>query len=393
LSYIDLGTTYGWNANGQVGLAALNGELILTWGDNSTDYLNAAVTKNGTSWTNVVLSGAPQVYSSTKDWVPGTNPNIGQPPPYAAGGVSMTASTQCGYAYVAYAQHPSGTNVYAARSKDGLTWDYGHLIWTEPNGWLTSAPALYADPSGVIKFAAPMYNYIGYQPNNGEYGNIPTYIYIMQMGQFNCDFTDIQLTGTCFFYNKATGTCQDSSVSMANKLSLAVNLEFDEGMADYQIHNTKYHITGPWTPVWTGADGVELRADAQGNPLGNVNPPIYYSLNQGTPECVGADCQYPYYAGQWANNGLGGAVNPADGTPFLVYSCGAFNGDTCGGTPWIQFYNVSTGYNCTTAPNGNWSVYAPAMTFFSGNIWVAMRGQWASQSGHIAVVSISPNSL
>jgi hypothetical protein len=217
-----------------------------------------------------------------------------------------------------------------------------------------------------------------------------TYIYNMQMGQFNCNFTNIQLTGTCFFYNAGTKTCQDKSVSMAGS---ADALEFDEGYADYVLGDVKYHITGPWTPVWTGAHGVELRADAQGNPLGNVNPPIYYSLNQGTAKCVGAECEYPYYAGQWANNGLAGAVNPANGMPFLVYSCGPFNSDTCDRDPWISFYNASTGYQCSTAPYGSWSVYVPAITFFKGNIWVAMRSQWASQPGGISVASISPSSL
>jgi hypothetical protein len=368
-SWQNLGTDYGFHANGQPGLATLNGKLILTWGDAGDDYLHAAVSSDGANWTGETLVGAPQVYSSVK------NP---APPPWASGGVNMTASAACGYVYVAYTD-PSGDEIYGARSKDGVNWDDGHPIWTEPDGWLTSAPALYADPSGVIRFAAPHQDGAAYQPNGGSRGPILTYVYNMQMGQFNCDFGNITLTGTCFFYEKSTGTCQDSSINPDEAL------EYDEGYVDYELGETGFNISGPWSPLWIRADGVELRAEARGNPLGNVSPNMYYSLNQGAYHEVGA--------GNWTNNGLGGAVNPADGTPFLVTTCRQFNSDTCGGTPWINFFNLRTGYICNTSPNGDWSISMPAMTFYNGKIWLAWRGGWEDDPGNVVVASISPSSL
>jgi len=121
-------------ANGQPGLAALNGKLILTWGDQYTGYLHSAISTDGINWTDEQqLYSFPQVYTSV----------IPSDIPYASGGVNMTASTACGYAYVAYAD-TTGRNIYGARSQDGVNWDGGHLIWSIPQ----VTPYALPDPSG-----------------------------------------------------------------------------------------------------------------------------------------------------------------------------------------------------------------------------------------------------
>jgi len=201
----------------------------------------------------------------------------------------------------------------------------------------------------------------------------------MQVGQFNCDFTNPRLlSNNCFFWNASSATCQDSGV----------NLEFDEGFRHQ-------NLGGPWSPLWTGAAGMELRAVAQGNALANDNPPIYFSTNQGNVNCVGSACQPPYFSGQWTNNGISGAVNPADGTPFLAYTCRYFSNDTCNGTSFIEFYNVANGFICSEngSYNPDWSLAMPAVTFFNGKLWIAWRGGTYEQQGSINVASIDPCQL
>jgi hypothetical protein len=351
-------------ANGQPGLVAFNGKLFLTWGDKSTNELHSLTSTDGINWTDPqVLSSFPKVYSSV---------TYAAPPPYASGGVNMTASTSCGYVYVAYAD-PTGENVYGARSEDGITWDGGHKILSVSD-LVTSSPALYGNDSTLpIGFAAPSYNGTGYQQGGGSAGGAWTYIYNMKVGRFNCDFGDPRLlSGSCFFPSP-TNACQDMTV-------FGGALEYDEGVA-WSYGN--YTASGPWSPLWTGADGIELKALGRGNPLGNVSPGMWYSVNKSVVDSVASGTQ-------WTNNGMGGAVNPANSAPYLVWSCREFDGDTCNGNPWINFYNVKTGYWCSESPNGDWSISMPAMTFFNGKLWVAWRGGWQSDNGAIMIASAYP---
>jgi hypothetical protein len=401
-----------YNANGQVGLVGFGNKLILTWGDQATNSFHSMISTDGITWTNhSVWSSFPSVKTS----FPYTDGLPPKPPPYAAGGVNMTASTSCGYVYAAYAD-PSGLNIYGARSADGINWYGNHLIWTipmvpatglspagytpPPSGYFsTSAPALYGNDSTLpIGFAFPRYIGSTYQQGGGS-GGTDTWVYGVYAGKFGCNFENPQLLDTCFFRNVSTGACQDG----------AVNMEYDEGWAGYahkangSYQSGHYVPSGPWSPLWTGATGpqglVQLRAVAQGNSLGNVNPPIYYSKNQGSVACLGTNCAPPYYAGNWTNNGIGGAVNPADGALWMAVGCRKYNNDTCGAQGWFNFFRVTdTSYNwCTMEParggSGEWSRSMPTMTFFNGKLWLAWRGQLNNGNGPINVASINPANL
>ena len=47
------GTYYPvYYSNGQVGLIAFNGKLVLTWGEESTNIFHSMISTNGTTWTN-----------------------------------------------------------------------------------------------------------------------------------------------------------------------------------------------------------------------------------------------------------------------------------------------------------------------------------------------------
>jgi hypothetical protein len=251
--------------------------------------------------------------------------------------------------------------------------------------------------SGIINFAFPKYFGWAYQAVwNGDGNPSYTYIYTVQMGQFDCNMQNVQVyTPTCFATNsdffKYGQLCQDGEFDI---------WQFDEGYKD-QI------LSGPQSPLWTGAtyngNVVELRAEAQGNTLGNQVPPMWYSINEGAVNCVGPDCYVPggHDQGQWTNNGVGGAVNPSDGTSWLSYSCSYFNGDTCqgppDGTPWINLVQVitpPTGVNWCTMDtskfgSGEIAYSMPAMTFWQGKLWLA----WESSTGQIIVASIAPSNI
>jgi hypothetical protein len=376
--------------NGQVGLVAFWGKLIMTWGDQSTNYLNASYSFDGRNWSSpVVLSGFPRVYNTVSP---------GAPPPISSGGVSMTASYTCGYVYVAYTD-PSGDRIYGARSQDGVNWDGGHLIWSlsapPTGGPATSSPALYgANSGGTIGFAFPVYSSNASQPNGTNWTS--TYGYKVSVGQFNCDFSNPHITSSCFMWNSATGTCQDSAATPGYpSLNPNVALEFDEGPP------AGHSAAGPWSPLWTGAGGVELRAVAQGNPVGNAEPPIFYSLNQGSLSCAAlANCPSSYFndGAPWANNGVGGAIGPDTGTPFLFITCRQYNTDTCSGSSiWDlngtpPFINAIDLGNRRVSRSGNWFIIAPSVTYNNGRFWLAGCGNWGCQDG-IDVMSVWPAQL
>lgn len=423
-----------YTSNGQVGLAAINGYLILTWADQTSSEVYSSASTDGVNWSTQQYVGLPNAYSSM----------YGAPPPYANGGVTMTTSTSCGYAYVAFADS-TGQNIYGARTtgpQNGTTvWDGPYKIWTlsptisaqglqgdyyqpppAPSDFSTSAPALYANDPNVIRFAFPQYTGNGtvWQPGRqDDSGGANTYGYTVQVGQFNCDFSHPQLANPNCFFTDGT-TCLDSTNSI-------MNIEYDEGWVDYAKVEVGYNgaswvPSGPWSPLWTGAvlgsgQVLELKAIAQGNSLGNLNPPLWWSTYNETTQaysqnCVGNYCAPPSggygiyknpppyppaLAGNWANNGIGGAVNPADGTAYLAFSCRQFNGDTCQNTPYIQLYRASSNSYCTEDPakfgSGEWSLFAPAMTFFNGKMWLAWRGALESGNGYINVASIDPSQI
>jgi len=438
-----------YEANGQPGLAAVSGNLVLTWGDQNSNYLYSSYSWDGIVWSpEMLVSSSPQVNTSMYD----------APPPYASGGVNMTVSPSCGYAYVGFVD-PTGQNIYVVATSDG-TWWYGpYLIATltpqvsatnlpasynpPPTGYFsTSAPALYGSDPNVVRFAFPQLSSLTqvWQPGKqNDSGGWYTYGYTVQVGQFGCSTTNpvinpqvLPSSQQCFFLNPGTGACNDST-------NYGLNIEYDEGWIDATKPESDYQggwvPSGPWSPLWTGAvynnqgvnQVVELQALAQGNPLGNLNPPIWYSTYNETTQqyndtCVGAYCAPPSggygiyqsppppggyppaLAGPWSNNGIGGAVNPADGTAWLVFSCRDFDGDTCQNNPWIQFYHVSTGSWCSedTARygTGEWSISMPAMTFWAppwsnGQVllWLAWRGEWESGNGSVAVASILPSNI
>jgi hypothetical protein len=247
----------------------------------------------------------------------------------------------------------------------------------------------------------------------GPDGSDPTIGYTIQMGEFPYNFsspatvyplpTSTTANATnCFFWDKTTGQCQNSRLSPQYPVSNPnVIMEFDEGLTDYDAGIVDSGPTGPWTPLWTGGDGVELRASAQGNPLlDNAEPPIFYTVNQGSLGCVGITSCPPsdYYndAAQWSNAGVGGAVDPGSGTPFIVWSCGRVwnpsTGGTCdsSGVDHIHIVDLNNG-NMWTAPN-DWTVFKPSATFFNNMLWVAWCGNYDC-SGTLNVASIYPAQL
>ncbi len=384
-------------ANGQIGLAVINGRLVLAWGDKNTNALTTSWSADGVHWSTPQAFGSlPLVYSVT---------NAVDPPPYESGGVNMTSSSPCGYAYAAYLG-TNGSSIYGARSSDGVNWDGGHLIWSaaSPPGYSspgTSTPALYgAFTNGTVGFAFPVYSGTAQQPE-GASGSVSTIGYKLELGQFNCDFSGPQLLSKqCFFWDSATGTCQDASLSPQYPVSNPnLIMEFDEGLPDFEENLTYIDTpTGPWTPLWTGAGGVELRAVAQGNPLVyNAQPPIFYTLNEGALACQGiTNCppsDYHADAAGWSNAGVGGAVDPASGTPFIVWTCGSVwnykNGGTCDNSSVMHIHieDLSNGH-VWTAPY-DWAMVKPSATFLNNRLWVAWCGDYGC-SGTLNVASIFP---
>ena len=349
------------------------------------------------------------------------------------GGVSMTASTTCNAAYAAYVDE-TGQNIWAA-SYNGAGWTLSSdPIFTIPNiadyalptptfqtnppspgYFITSAPALFGEnttpPYGYSPPASPIgYAYtriFSFDEQLAQKGSsYYTYTYGVTQGQFNCNFSTNsgvpeQGDNSCLFWDPNTGYCDNL-------------YEFDEGF------KTSY-LSGPQSPLWTGAVGpngemVELRAQATGNALGNDNPPIWYAFGSpnwfstygDTEGCLGTNCAVapPNGAGQWTNNGLGGAINPADGTPWFVYTCRYFDPDTCQG-PGHQYFNLYHMTSEGTPGNGQlciangeaygnsnsaYSNSAPAMTFWNGQLWMAYQ---AGNGGNeqVTVVSIDPSNI
>jgi hypothetical protein len=317
-------------ANGQPGLAAFKGpdgvtRLFLTWGEQGNNQLDSLVSTDGVNWTNkLVLPQFPRVYCSICDSAP-----------FMKGGVSMTASTTCNYAYVAWMD--PNHNIYAARSQYGTGWDGAYFIY----GPAQATPSLRGDESSLpIGFAFPIIDRLvgGYD---------------IQKGAFNCNFTNPHLVDTgyrCFFYGcDFIGSPPDQ----------------------YQ----------PATPTWTGANGTtELRGYGQGvNPNGYGPQPIIYEVNSGPLNVIPA--------GNWTDNGLEGLVNPTNGQSYLAWTCRKFSSDTCHGTPFISIWNITTGAHKLC---GDWSIAKPAMAFFNGKTWIAWRGQWSDALGYINVASINP---
>ena len=409
----DTRVTLTGRSNGQVGLAVAHNKLVVAWGDRNTNQLKAAVF-NGTTWTYPTLPSFPLVMSR---WALSSD----QKKLISGGGVTMTSSTACNSAYVAYVQ--AGGQIIRGVRYDGTSWTGGeiyHIPWYAPQSlgpptfdpsppspyyFWTAPPALFGDnsdpPPGYstalpIGFAFPLYGGWTTQltkPGQGSQYN--TYVYFVRPGQFDCNLGTIQVGSytACLFWDPDTLTCLDGTG--------ASGYEFDEGFKD-----GAQQLLGPWSPLWTGAAGpdgemVELKALAQGNALGNLNPPIWYafghphwySQNGDTLNCLGANCAAPYYAGQWTNNGIGGAVNPADGTAWFTYSCRYFWSDTCGGSSIYKpftFMHVGTdghqSYCTMSAGSGEVTASMPAMTFWKGKLWLA----WQSTSDNVVVASIAP---
>jgi hypothetical protein len=425
-------TTFnGYYANGQIGLAGFGNQLIATWGDYFTNDLMASV-YNGTSWSSPEdLStglGFPEVMNGLN-----TSKTLG------GGGVNMTTSTGCpasigNAAYVIWVD-TTGQNIMAARY-NGTTWSppFGELLYNTatvnpptlttssgvstfstdpppPNRFWTAAPALfgsnYSAPPGYstalpIGFAFPQY----YMPEiqsaaSGQGSSWNTYAYGIILGQFACDFSTVNVStrNVCLFY-EAPNSCSDASVGA---------WEFDEGFdQDY--------LWGPWSPLWTGAVGpkgqqYELRALALGNPVGNDNPPIWYSFGTPywysqtgpAPGCLGTDCMpgnKPFYAGQWTNDGIGGAINPADGTAWFVYNQKYFNSDTKGDLYYTLYHAITNGTPgqsqiCTMDPNNGgsggpagFSNAMPSMTFWKNQLWIA-----STNGGSVNIESIPPAAI
>jgi hypothetical protein len=305
------------HANGQPGLTAFKGpdgvtRLFLTWGEYGNDQLDSMVSTNGVNWTNkLVLPQFPRVQ------------------PFHGGGVAMTASTTCGYAYVVWRGKNTNT-LYAARSNLGTGWDGAYFIYNPSY----APPGLMGDNSALpIGFAFVKYN-------------SSTTRYDVLKGKFQCNFSSPQLINDGCFFNKVNGVCPFP----ANQL-------------------------GAWSPTWTGANGTtELRGFAVG-----AQQLINYQINSNTPQGCGT---------HWTNNGLAGAVNPANGTPYLAWTCMEGGGDTCKGSDEVHKINLWNGNTgvikiCQT---GEWSYYMPAITFFNGKIWLA----WLGANSHINVASLNP---
>lgn len=417
----DTYVTLNGRANGQVGLAVTHNKLVVTWGDRTTNQLKAAVF-NGSTWTYPTLPSGPLVMSM---WTFSSNKRK----LISGGGVTMTASNACNAAYVAYvdAQAP-GQYIHAAKY-DGTSWtratiyhipyqvpqSLNPLTFTPsppaPNYFWTAPPALFGDntdpPPGYstalpIGFAFPQYVGWTTQRVKDPSPEFNTYVYSMVPGQFDCNLGAVQVGNriACHFWDPVTRNCADESHGGSS-------YEFDEGFKagdKMAWPDNQEQLFGPFSPLWTGAVGptgqmVELKALAQGNPLGNLNPPIWfafgyphwYSQNGDTINCLGTDCVNG--SGQWTNNGIGGAVNPADGSAWFTYKCRYFNDDTCntGSESIYMPYNLMrvspSGQQslCGTNPYGSAKTGSmPAMTFWKNAIWLA----WQSTNENVVVASI-----
>lgn len=293
----------------------------------------------------------------------------------------------------------------AARTQDGVLWSSAAPIWnvSSPSGYSTpgtSSPALYGGSSTpVIDFAFPVYMGDVQQPDDTTTQS--TLGYNLKLGQFNCDFSTPQLLpNQCFFWDNATSSCYDAYTGPNNQGDL---MGFDEGYL--QSGGTP---AGPWSPVWAGNNGMELRAIAQGNPLNNSEPPFFYSINEGSMQCefspvVSPTCPPSSYENDDAyvtNNGGAGVFDPGSGTAFIANTCAPFdeNGHYCTGPqiddeggvdPMLSVYDVT---NRNQIGSGNWSPVAPAMTFYSNRIWIAMCAGWGCGGG-ITVGSVYPAQL
>lgn len=418
-SWVTFTTLSGDIPNGQVGLTALNGKLIMTWGDQSTGFLMFSTSTDGVHWTAPqYLTQFPAVNSSP---LFDADDGGSEGPPYASGGVNMATSAVCNAAYVSYAS-PGGHNIYVARTQDGQTWTGGTLLATvpSPSGFSspgTSSPALYGGSSQpIIEFAYPAPNmpsgFLDLQPDGQQYAN--TVGYKIDVGQFDCDLSNVQLQpNACFFYDYGNGLCQDQEASAGNPV---VVLEFDEG---YLQDGTP---TGPWSPVWAGSNGVEVKAVSQGNSLQNAEPPTYFSINggpygsSGELQCLStaAICPPSSYDGDaehYTNNGGSVSLDASGSSPFLFITCApvneTVNGDSndhlcegpqdklicwgCdkGSDPFLQTYDLVNGYITGSL---NWSPVAPATALFNGEIWVAMCGGFNCQGG-ITVGGVYPAQL
>jgi hypothetical protein len=189
----------------------------------------------------------------------------------ARGGVGMTASQPCGNVYVAYSD--PNNNMYGAKTNSGLGWDGGHFIYYPTY----SAPGLRGD-NASLPVGFTYLQYVGGPPP-----------YHPSKGKFNCDFSSPSLISGCFF----NGSCI-----------------------------FPYDQSGPWSQTWTGANGTtELLGVGQGQ-----DQEIIYQLNSNYVQVPGTN---------WTNNGLSGAVNPANGTPYIAWTCQAANG-ACQGTHYIN---------------------------------------------------------
>src|SRR5208282_3997243 len=412
-------------ANGQVGLAVLNNQIVVTWGDSSSDQFNAAYSSDGINWSYQTLSSYPLMMGDVPYWPDST---------FSGGGVSMTVSTACNpnAAYAAYVDE-TGQNIWAA-SYNGASWTLSsNPIYTipyvadytlptptfqtnppSPGYFITAAPALFGEnttpPHGYsraspIGYAFP--SYLGYTEQLANKGSsYYTYVYGITQAQFNCNFSTnsgVPEVGydACLFWDPNTSYCDSL-------------YQFEEGF------KTRY-LSGPQSPLWTGAVGpnsqmVELRAMATGNALGNDNPPIWYAFGSpnwfstygDTEGCLGTNCAVapPNGAGQYANNGIGGAINPADGSAWFVYTCRYFNSDTCPGpgSQYIRLYHMTSEgrpgngqlCNMTGEAYGNsdsaYSNSAPAITFWNGHLWIAYQAGNGG-NGQVTVVSINPSNI
>lgn len=403
-SWVHLTALTGDLPNGQVGLTALNGRLIMSWGSQGSNELTFSTSTDGINWT------APQYLSGLVH----ADPISQDGPPYASGGVNMTASPVCNAAYVSWAD-PSGNDIYVAKTQDGQNWSYaGPLVSVpSPSGFTspgTSSPALYGGNSQpVIEFAYPV-PYGNVEQPDGSGSSTTTIGYQIEVGQFNCDFSGVQLQGgnSCFFYDYGNGSCQAYDASFED---YPIAFEFDEG---YIQTGTP---SGPWSPVWGGSGGVEVKALSQGNPLNNAEPPTYFSINggaygtSGALQCAAAPSSIgcppsSYYnsASEWSNNGGAVVVVPSSGTPFWAKTCAPvlddLNDHDCKGhnidlggnggmEPYLSTYDLVNGYATGSA---NWSVVAPATAYFENQIWFAMCGEYSCQGG-ITVGSVYPAQL
>lgn len=394
-SWVHLNTISAELPNGQVGLTALNGKLIMTWGAQGSNELMFSTSTDGINWTT------PQPLYGTVH----ADALVQDGPPYASGGVNMTTSPICNAAYVAWTD-PGGNDIYVARTQDGQNWSYGGPLVNVPGpaGYGspgTSSPALYGGNSQpIIQFAYPVPDGMVNQPD-GDGGTAPTEGYVINVGQINCDLSGVQLEGanSCFFYDSSGNYCQDHTSTYPSAF------EWDGGFIQTGTPS------GPWSPIWGGSGGVEVRAIFQGTPLNNAEPPTYFSIDSGALQCVSLpDVSCPpssYYndASYYGNNGGSVAVVPASGTPFLARTCAPVESDPndhhCRGAnglpggnkgeePNLQVYDLANGYY--NSYSLNWSPVAPAAVYFNDEIWFAMCAGYSCEGG-ITVGSVYPAQL